>query len=41
MSVLACVCSVYVTNVLEGAKVYLKHAQKKEMDVSNVKLAGN
>ena len=28
-----------MTNVLEDAKVYLKHAQKKEVDISDVNLA--
>ena len=34
-----CVCAGYVTTVLEDAKVYSEHAQKKEVDVSDVKLA--
>lgn len=29
----------YITNVLEDARVYSEHAQKKELDVSDVKLA--
>lgn len=29
----------YVTNILEDARVYSEHAQKKELDVSDVKLA--
>ena len=29
----------YVTNVLEDARVYSEHAQKKELDISDVKLA--
>ncbi|XP_064394746.1 transcription initiation factor TFIID subunit 9-like [Halichondria panicea] len=29
----------YVTNVLEDARMYSEHAQKKEIDVSDVKLA--
>ena len=33
------VCAGYVTTVLEDAKVYSEHAQKKEVDVSDVKLA--
>ena len=29
----------YLTGVLEDAKVYSEHAQKKELDVADVKLA--
>jgi histone H3/H4 len=29
----------YVTNILEDARVYSEHAQKKEIDISDVKLA--
>ena len=29
----------YITNILEDARVYSEHAQKKELDVSDVKLA--
>lgn len=29
----------YVTNILEDAHVYSEHAQKKEIDISDVKLA--
>lgn len=29
----------YVTNVLDDARVYAEHAQKKELDISDVKLA--
>ena len=29
----------YITNVLEDARVYSEHAHKKELDVSDVKLA--
>ena len=29
----------YITNVLEDARVYSEHAQKKELDVSDVRLA--
>ena len=29
----------YITSVLEDAKVYSEHAHKKEVDVSDVKLA--
>ncbi len=29
----------YITGVLEDARVYSAHAQKKEVDVSDVKLA--
>ncbi len=29
----------YVTNVLEDARVYSEHAQKKELDISDIKLA--
>ena len=39
-----CICLLsnfqgYVTNLLEDARVYSEHAQKKELDVSDVKLA--
>lgn len=34
-----CFYSGYVTNVLEDARTYSEHAQKKEIDVSDVKLA--
>ena len=33
------VCLGYVTNVLEDAQVYSEHAQKRELDISDVKLA--
>ena len=39
MCVCVCVHTGYVTTVLEDAKVYSEHAQKKEVDVSDVKLA--
>ena len=39
VSVCVHVCAGYVTTVLEDAKVYSEHAQKKEVDVSDVKLA--
>ena len=29
----------YITSVLEDAQVYSEHAQKKELDVSDVRLA--
>lgn len=29
----------YITNVLEDSRVYSEHAQKKELDVSDIKLA--
>ena len=29
----------YITGVLEDARVYSEHAQKRELDVSDVKLA--
>lgn len=39
-SVSALVYSIgYVTNVLEDARIYSEHAQKKELDISDVKLA--
>ena len=32
-------CIGYITSVLEDAQVYSEHAQKKELDVSDVRLA--
>ena len=40
----ACLCSSpppagYITTILEDARVYSEHAQKKELDVADVRLA--